>query len=382
MCSKDLGSWQAAAKTCVLPNTWLTYANHACSAIFITEMVLKILGIGFFGYWMDAMNAFDGVLVCLILVELALSGSGVTGIFRGARAFRFFRVFRMIRLVRLYRMFYAEYADASTQTHDDHWKQDDSHEGVTVKYASKVYPKDLLQRMEEQASGKAGGGSSNAIRPAESVGGTGGTGSSGAKLESVSESKGLAGGEKDGGTTKGKEEDSKPAAVGMKKGGGEKDGGDSDGGDDDDDDDDGPKECPLFDIPENEEGYEVALWLITLPISLLVWCCILDCRKEGYEKFFLVTFGSCIVLIAVLSYFMVWMAVLLGQTTGIPDPVMGLTLLAAGTSVPDAMSSIAVARKGFGDMAVSSSIGSNVFDILIGLPVPWLSYHILQVSGK
>ena len=31
-----------------------------------------------------------------------------------------------------------------------------------------------------------------------------------------------------------------------------------------------------------------------------------------------------------------------------------------------------MARNGFGDMAVSSSIGSNIFDILVGLPVPWL----------
>lgn len=192
MCSEDQGTWDPVTKTCALPATWLTYANHGCSAIFIAEMVLKILGVGFFGYWMDAMNAFDGVLVCLILVELALSGSGVTGIFRGARAFRFFRVFRMIRLVRLYRMFYAEYADASTQTHEDHWKQDDSHEGVTVKYASKVYPRDLLERLSE-GSAKAGGTSSNAIRPAESVGGTGGTGSAGTKLESVNESKGIVG---------------------------------------------------------------------------------------------------------------------------------------------------------------------------------------------
>jgi len=30
------------------------------------------------------------------------------------------------------------------------------------------------------------------------------------------------------------------------------------------------------------------------------------------------------------------------------------------------------ARQGYGDMAVSSSIGSNVFDILVGLPVPWI----------
>ncbi|VDO31274.1 unnamed protein product [Brugia timori] len=51
---------------------------------------------------------------------------------------------------------------------------------------------------------------------------------------------------------------------------------------------------------------------------------------------------------------------------------MGLTVLAAGTSVPDLISSVIVARKGLGDMAVSSSIGSNLFDICVGLPIPWL----------
>ena len=30
-----------------------------------------------------------------------------------------------------------------------------------------------------------------------------------------------------------------------------------------------------------------------------------------------------------------------------------------------------------GDMAVSSSIGSNIFDVLVGLPLPWLSYAII-----
>lgn len=62
----------------------------------------------------------------------------------------------------------------------------------------------------------------------------------------------------------------------------------------------------------------------------------------------------------------------MGETLGIPPPVMGLTVLAAGTSIPDAISSVIVARQGLGDMAVSSSIGSNIFDILVGLPIPWL----------
>jgi len=50
---------------------------------------------------------------------------------------------------------------------------------------------------------------------------------------------------------------------------------------------------------------------------------------------------------------------------------MGLTVLAAGTSIPDAMGSIAVAKQGEGDMAVANALGSNIFDILVGLGVPW-----------
>lgn len=45
---------------------------------------------------------------------------------------------------------------------------------------------------------------------------------------------------------------------------------------------------------------------------------------------------------------------------------MGLTFLAAGTSIPDLITSVIVARKGFGDMAVSSSVGSNIFDVTVG----------------
>lgn len=46
--------------------------------------------------------------------------------------------------------------------------------------------------------------------------------------------------------------------------------------------------------------------------------------------------------------------------------VMGLTFLAAGTSIPDLITSVIVARKGHGDMALSSSIGSNMFDVTVG----------------
>eukprot|EP01084_Bolivina_argentea_P015087 28222_1 len=60
---------------------------------------------------------------------------------------------------------------------------------------------------------------------------------------------------------------------------------------------------------------------------------------------------------------------------------MGLTILAAGTSVPDLLTSIIVARAGNADMAVSSSIGSNIFDVLVGLPLPWIFATAADIQG-
>jgi K+-dependent Na+/Ca+ exchanger-like protein len=90
---------------------------------------------------------------------------------------------------------------------------------------------------------------------------------------------------------------------------------------------------------------------------------------------------SCFYLI--LPDIMVWLATVFGWVCRIPSVVMGLTLLAAGTSVPDLLSSIIVAMQGKGDMAVSSSIGSNIFDILVGLPLPWIiKSFMLMGSGE
>lgn len=47
----------------------------------------------------------------------------------------------------------------------------------------------------------------------------------------------------------------------------------------------------------------------------------------------------------------------------------------------DALSSILVARDGFGDMAVSNAIGSNVFDINLGLGLPFLIRTLINREG-
>uniref|UniRef100_A0A9J8BLE1 Solute carrier family 24 member 4a n=1 Tax=Cyprinus carpio carpio TaxID=630221 RepID=A0A9J8BLE1_CYPCA len=112
-------------------------------------------------------------------------------------------------------------------------------------------------------------------------------------------------------------------------------------------------------------------FFISWPILVLLFFTIPNCAKPRWERFFMLSFFLSTLWIAIFSYVMVWMVTIAGYTLGIPDVIMGITFLAAGTSVPDCIASLIVARQGLGDMAVSNTIGSNVFDILVGLGVPW-----------
>ncbi|KAK7162091.1 hypothetical protein R3I94_004668 [Phoxinus phoxinus] len=119
-------------------------------------------------------------------------------------------------------------------------------------------------------------------------------------------------------------------------------------------------------------------YLLILPIVFPLWLTLPDVRRDTSKKFFPLTFLGSISWIAIFSYLMVWWAHQVGETIGITEEIMGLTILAAGTSIPDLITSVIVARKGLGDMAVSSSVGSNIFDITVGLPFPWLLFAILN----
>ncbi|KAI2657837.1 Sodium/potassium/calcium exchanger 3 [Labeo rohita] len=116
-------------------------------------------------------------------------------------------------------------------------------------------------------------------------------------------------------------------------------------------------------------GLNKLKWLLAWPLSLLLFFTVPNCATPRWERWYMVSFISSTLWIAFFSYIMVWMVTVIGYTMGIPDVIMGITFLAAGTSVPDCLASLIVAR--MGDMAVSNSIGSNVFDILIGLGLPW-----------
>jgi len=82
--------------------------------------------------------------------------------------------------------------------------------------------------------------------------------------------------------------------------------------------------------------------------------------------------------VAGLAYLLVWLVVIVGYTLNIRDSIMGLTVLAFGSSIEEVFSAIVMTRRGHPEMAIAGSIGSNVFDILMGLGIPWLFRNLMR----
>ncbi len=78
---------------------------------------------------------------------------------------------------------------------------------------------------------------------------------------------------------------------------------------------------------------------------------------------------SGLVLLLLSSKALVWGAVGIAQYFGVSDLVIGLTIVAIGTSLPELAASIMAARKNEHDIAVGNVVGSNLFNILAVLGI-------------
>lgn len=155
---------------------------------------------------------------------------------------------------------------------------------------------------------------------------------------------------------------------------GESDGGSAASDAEEEDEDDGPTLLGAS-RPSSALGWVLfpGVWLWSTAFRLTI----LNCAKDRWAKWWPVTFLASVAWIGGISFAMVEAARHAGCIVNIPASVLGLTVLAAGTSVPDALASITVARQGRGDMAVSNALGSNVFDIGLGLGIPWFLGHLI-----
>ena len=72
------------------------------------------------------------------------------------------------------------------------------------------------------------------------------------------------------------------------------------------------------------------------------------------------------------SKLLVWGAIGIATALGVSELVIGLTIVAVGTSLPELAASVSSVRKGHHDIAIGNIIGSNIFNLATVLPLPAL----------
>ena len=81
-----------------------------------------------------------------------------------------------------------------------------------------------------------------------------------------------------------------------------------------------------------------------------------------------------LISIIIGSNFVVDSASALAKAIGVSERIIGLTIIALGTSLPELVTSVTATKKGEYDIAIGNVVGSNIFNIgmVIGLPVALL----------
>lgn len=89
-----------------------------------------------------------------------------------------------------------------------------------------------------------------------------------------------------------------------------------------------------------------------------------------------------LLLLIVSSRVLVWGAVSIASNLGVSDLIIGLTIVALGTSLPELAASIIAARKGEHDIAIGNVVGSNMFNILAVIGIAGVISPISNISPE
>jgi Ca2+/Na+ antiporter len=101
-----------------------------------------------------------------------------------------------------------------------------------------------------------------------------------------------------------------------------------------------------------------------------------DTRLKGNEHKAVRCILICILWMAIQTYLLITSLNEIGDLIHVNGSIMGLTFASIAASYPAFMSSIVLARDGYGDAAITNAMGSNVFNNFIGLGLPWLTYSL------
>jgi len=105
------------------------------------------------------------------------------------------------------------------------------------------------------------------------------------------------------------------------------------------------------------------------------------CEGNGWSDILFVVLGLGSLVAG--SHFFVEGATRLAKVLQISDAIIGLTIVAAGTSLPELATSVVAAAKKHGDIAIGNIIGSNIFNVLaiLGVTGSLVPIHSQNISN-
>ena len=86
--------------------------------------------------------------------------------------------------------------------------------------------------------------------------------------------------------------------------------------------------------------------------------------------------GIGLVVLLAAAWVLVWAATEIARLLGVSELVIGLTIVAVGTSLPELAATLGAAIKGHPDIAIGNVVGSNILNILAVLAVPALVHPV------
>ncbi|GGK02110.1 calcium/sodium antiporter [Alloalcanivorax dieselolei] len=95
-------------------------------------------------------------------------------------------------------------------------------------------------------------------------------------------------------------------------------------------------------------------------------------NPEGGRGRDLLLFLGGLVLLLISARALVWGATEVARQLGVGEALIGLTLVALGTSLPELATCLAATRRGHGELALGNVLGSNILNLLMVLPMPAL----------
>lgn len=121
----------------------------------------------------------------------------------------------------------------------------------------------------------------------------------------------------------------------------------------------------------------VMIWMIRVNKAVPSTDSIVDETIEAVESHAemtlrkaLISLAVGLVILMISAKMMVWGAVEIAVFFEVPEVVIGLTIIAIGTSLPELAAAISAARKNESDLLIGNIVGSNLFNILAVLAVP------------